>query len=345
MRAGAARGSAFARERLPMRLVTFKAAGGRPRLGAQLPGGGLLDLQAAAGGDSDCASMLSLIEAGPDAWERARQLVKKPSAHGVDETERFTLLAPMSAPPQIRDFMCFEKHVIQAFGAAFRMRATRAATAEEKAALLAQAAAYRPPPVWYERPLYYKANRFSISGPGDTIRWPAYSQLMDYECELACIVGVGGVDIARDHAMEHIFGYTIFNDFSARDAQGAEMAGGLGPAKGKDFDGANAFGPCVVTADEIPDPYSLPMIVRVNGKERSRGSSREMHWKFEEAIAYVSQGETLRPGEILASGTIGDGCGLEHLRFLEDGDRVELEIPPIGVLANRVVRTAQPQST
>jgi 2-keto-4-pentenoate hydratase/2-oxohepta-3-ene-1,7-dioic acid hydratase in catechol pathway len=284
--------------------------------------------------------MLALIEAGPDAWERARALQANAPAEAVHEPGTCTLLAPLRFPPQIRDFMCFEKHVIQAFGAAFRMRATRAATEEERAALLAQADGYRPPPVWYERPLYYKANRFSISGPGDTIRWPAYSRLMDYECELACVIGRGGVDIPKTHAREHIFGYTIFNDFSARDAQGAEMPGGLGPAKGKDFDGANAFGPCIVTADEIPDPYDLAMIVRVNGEERSRGSSRGMHWKFEDVIAYVSQGETLRAGEILGSGTVGDGCGLERLQFLEDGDRVEIEIPPIGVLANRVARSA-----
>jgi 2-keto-4-pentenoate hydratase/2-oxohepta-3-ene-1,7-dioic acid hydratase in catechol pathway len=119
------------------------------------------------------------------------------------------------------------------------------------------------------------------------------------------------------------------------------MAGGLGPAKGKDFDGANAFGPCIVTADEIPDPYGLDMIVRVNGQQRSRGSSRDMHWKFEDLIAYVSQGETLHAGEILGSGTVGDGCGLEQLRFLEDGDLVEVEIPPIGVLANRVMRAGR----
>jgi len=321
-----------------MRLVTFKPDDGSTRLGALLGGDRVLDLQRAAGGAGEFASLLSLIEAGPAAWERARGLAGNPPAKQVVSAGEITLLAPMPCPPQIRDFMCFEKHVIQAFGAAFRMRATRAAGAEEKAALLAQAEAYRPPPVWYERPLYYKANRFSVSGPGDTIRWPAYSRLMDYECELACIIGVGGVDIPRERAMEHVFGYTIFNDFSARDTQGAEMAGGLGPAKGKDFDGANAFGPCVVTADEIPDPYALPMIVRVNGEQRSRGNSRDMHWKFEDAIAYVSQGETLHPGEILASGTVGDGCGLERLRFLEDGDQVELEIPPIGVLANRVVR-------
>lgn len=317
--------------------MTFKPADGQPRLGAMLPDDDVLDLQQAGGGAPELSSMLSLIEAGSAAWGRAKELIRNPGTEAVYDAGTYTLLAPMPCPPQIRDFMCFEKHVIQAFGAAFRMRATRAATAEERDALIAQAEAFRPPPVWYERPLYYKANRFSISGPGDTIAWPAYSRIMDYECELACIVGRVGVDIPRDRALAHVFGFTIFNDFSARDAQGAEMPGGLGPAKGKDFDGANAFGPCVVTADEIPDPYSLPMIVRVNGDERSRGNTRDMHWKFEDVIAYVSQGETLRPGEILASGTVGDGCGLEQLRFLEDGDEVELEIPPIGRLTNRVL--------
>jgi 2-keto-4-pentenoate hydratase/2-oxohepta-3-ene-1,7-dioic acid hydratase in catechol pathway len=321
-----------------MRLVTFATRDGRPRAGALLAGGGVLDLLAAGGGQAAFASVLALIEAGPAAWKEAGALVGNPPADGILGAGTYALRAPMPLPPQVRDFMCFEKHVIQAFAAAFRMRASRAATAEEKAALLAQAEGYRPPPVWYDRPLYYKANRFSVSGPGDTIRWPAYSRLMDYECELACVIGPGGKDIPRERAREHIFGYTIFNDFSARDAQGAEMPGGLGPAKGKDFDGANAFGPCIVTADEIPDPYALPMVVRVNGGERSRGSSADMHWKFEDAIAWVSQGETLHPGEILGSGTVGDGCGLEHLRFLEDGDLVEIEIPPIGVLANRVAR-------
>jgi 2-keto-4-pentenoate hydratase/2-oxohepta-3-ene-1,7-dioic acid hydratase in catechol pathway len=310
-----------------MRLVTFELAASAPRLGSLLPDGGVLDLQDAAGGAPEFASMLALIEAGPEAWERAREATRDAAGRCVRAAVDCRLRAPLPLPPQLRDFMCFEKHVIQAFGAAFRMKATRAASAEERAALIAQAEALRPPPVWYERPLYYKANRFSISGPEDTIRWPRYSRLMDYECELACVIGRSGVDIARERAREHVFGYTIFNDFSARDAQGAEMPGGLGPAKGKDFDGANAFGPCIVTADEIPDPYALPMIV-----------PRDMHWKFEDLIAYVSQGETLRPGEILASGTVGDGCGLESLRFLADGDTVELELPPIGVLRNRVAR-------
>ncbi len=196
-----------------------------------------------------------------------------------------------------------------------------------------------PPEAWYQQPLYYKANRFAVSGPEEVVEWPAYSRLMDYECELACVIGRPGRDIPVSRAREHVFGFTIFNDFSARDAQAIEMAGGLGPAKGKDFDKANAFGPCIVTMDELGDPYDLEMIVRVNGAERSRGCSGSMHWKFEDMIAHASLGETLHAGEILGSGTVGDGCGLEHLKFLEDGDVVELEISGIGVLRNTVRRT------
>ena len=325
-----------------MKLVTF-VCDGTEKLGAVLDPSGILDLAraaAAAGGETGAfASMLSLIEAGPAAWRRARSLVEAPPDVARVAASDCRLLAPLPRPPQVRDFMCFEKHVIQAFSAAFRMRAARAQGPEERDALLAQATAYRPPDAWYQQPLYYKANRFAVSGPDDEVKWPSFSRLMDYECELACVIGQGGRDVPVHRARTHIFGFTIFNDFSARDAQAIEMAGGLGPAKGKDFDGANAFGPCIVTLDEIGDPYSLEMIVRINGEERSRGRSGDMHWKFEDMIAHASRGETLHPGEILGSGTVGDGCGLEQLRFLEDGDVVEIEIPPIGMLRNRVRRS------
>jgi len=326
-----------------MRLVTF-LRDGADRLGALTAAGAVVDLACAAQATqrdgAPFQSMLGLIEAGPPAWDRARELAAAAPAAALLDSGSVTLRAPLPLPPQVRDFMCFEKHVVQAFAAAFRMRASRAASSGERDALLAQAAAYRPPEAWYRQPLYYKANRFAVSGPDDVVEWPAFSRLMDYECELACVIGQGGRDIAAADALAHIFGFTIFNDFSARDAQAVEMAGGLGPAKGKDFDGANSFGPCIVTPDEIGDPYDLDMVVRVNGEERSRGNSGSMHWKFEDLIAHVSRGETLYPGEILGSGTVGDGCGLEHLRFLEDGDLVELEIARIGVLRNRVVRAS-----
>lgn len=324
-----------------MRLVTF-SNGRADRLGALLDEAVLLDLADAARGaglpEVPFGTMLGLIEAGPDAWYEARALVAAAPAAAQRDATRCPLRAPLPLPPQIRDFMCFEKHVVQAFGAALRMRAARAASPVERDTLLAQASAYRPPEAWYQQPLYYKANRFAVSGPEEVVEWPAYSRLMDYECELACVIGRPGRDIPVSRAREHVFGFTIFNDFSARDAQAIEMAGGLGPAKGKDFDKANAFGPCIVTMDELGDPYDLDMIVRVNGAERSRGYSGSMHWKFEDMIAHASRGETLHAGEILGSGTVGDGCGLEHLKFLEDADVVELEISGIGVLRNTVRR-------
>ncbi|MCA9298522.1 MAG: fumarylacetoacetate hydrolase family protein, partial [Phycisphaerales bacterium] len=178
----------------------------------------------------------------------------------------------------------------------------------------------------------------AFAGPDAEVVWPAYSQVMDFELEFACVIGRGGRDIAKADARSHIFGYTIFNDFSARDAQTVEMMGMLGPAKGKDFDNSNVIGPVIVTADEIPDPYALAMTCRINGETLASGSSSTMHWRFEDFIEHISRGETLHPGELLGSGTVGGGCGLEHLRFLEDGDVVELEVERIGVLRNHVRR-------
>ena len=174
-------------------------------------------------------------------------------------------------------------------------------------------------------------------GPGADVIWPAYAELLDYEMEFGFFIGKAGRDIAVENARHHIFGYSIFNDISARDTQSVEMPGGLGPSKSKDFDTGNIIGPCIVTADEI-DPYDLDMIVRVNGKERSRGSSSTMHWTFEDLITHISRSETLHPGEFIAAGTVGGGSGLELQRYLEPGDVVELEVQGIGVLKNRIVR-------
>jgi 2-keto-4-pentenoate hydratase/2-oxohepta-3-ene-1,7-dioic acid hydratase in catechol pathway len=152
-----------------------------------------------------------------------------------------------------------------------------------------------------------------------------------------------GQDIPRGQARKYIAAYTIFNDFSARDIQLREMQGRLEPAKGKDFDTGNAMGPYLVTLNEVPDPYNLTMIARVNGEEWSRGSSADMHYKFEDIISYISQDETLYPGEFIGSGTVGNGCGLELDRWLSPGDVVELEVERLGVLRNRVVRPTSPQ--
>jgi 2-keto-4-pentenoate hydratase/2-oxohepta-3-ene-1,7-dioic acid hydratase in catechol pathway len=162
--------------------------------------------------------------------------------------------------------------------------------------------------------------------------------VLDYELELGIFIGRTGKDIARGEAASHIFGYTVYNDVSARDAQADEMAGMLGPAKGKDFDTGNVIGPCIVTADEIGDPYALEMVARVNGEEWSRGNSRTMKHRFEDIIAHVSASETLHAGEFIGSGTVGNGCGFELGRYPQAGDVVELEIERIGTIRNRFVR-------
>ena len=325
-----------------MRLVTFVASGVE-RVGALEDGDRrIVDFAAVQDGNAGLAftGMQALIEAGPNALARARDLVAdaRRSGRGMIDAASVRLLAPLPLPAQIRDFLCFEKHLIQAFARLRQVRAAAAPDPEKALREMEVQGTYAVPKIWYERPSFYKPSRFGVCGTNQDVIWPAYSKTIDYELEFACIIGTPGRNIAKDKARAHIFGYTIFNDLSARDEQSQEMLSTLGPGKGKDFDNSNPIGPCIVTADEIPDPYALEMIVRVNGEERGRGNSREMHWKYEDCIAFVSRAETVHPGEVFCSGTVGNGSGLEIGRYLEPGDVVELEVEKIGVLRNRIVR-------
>ncbi len=311
-----------------MKLATYLAADGGPRIAAvDTARGQLLDLAAASTAVAPSADasvfrdMLALIDAGDAGLVAARACVAAwPEAAAVPLAGT-KLLAPLPEPRQVRDCMAFELHLLNAYK-----------RAEERSGVKRTI-----PAVWYKQPLYYKANRFSTNHPDADVVWPSYSKHMDYELEFAAIIGRSGRDIAPEAALSHIFGYTIFNDFSARDAQLAEMGGQLGPAKGKDFDGANAFGPWIVTADEIGDPHTLEMTARVNGERWGGGNSSTMHHRWPAIIAHISASETLHAGEIIGSGTVGTGCGLELGRKLKSGDVVELEVERIGVLRNRVV--------
>jgi len=324
-----------------MRLVTFEASG-KHRPGALIDNDRrIVDFTTAIGeGEAHFHSMHALIEGGAAALDRAREIVAagQKSGRGVIDTASVKLLAPLPLPPQLRDFLCFEKHLIQAFTKILRIRAASAPDPEQALLDWEKQGAFKPPQIWYERPSFYKPSRFAVCGTDQDVTWPTYSKTIDYELEFACVIGTAGRDIPKDKARMHIFGYTIFNDLSARDEQTLEMASNLGPGKGKDFDNSNPIGPCIVTADEIPDPYALDMIVRVNGEERGRGNSREMHWKYEDCIAFVSRNETVHPGELFCSGTVGNGSGLEIGRYVEPGEVVELEVEKIGVLRNRIVR-------
>jgi fumarylacetoacetate (FAA) hydrolase len=215
------------------------------------------------------------------------------------------LRAPVLHPPSVRDFYAFEQHV----------KAARALRNQDV------------PPEWYELPVFYFSNPAAIYGPEDEIPSPEGTRALDYELEVAAIIGGDGT----------IGGFTVMNDWSARDLQAAEMKVGLGPAKGKDF--ATSLGPVVVTPDEF-DGTSGTMLARVNGEERSRGNLGDMYHSWEAILAHAARNTKLRPGDVLGSGTVGTGCILEHGdgRWLQPGDVVELEVGGIGVLRNPVAQ-------
>ncbi len=283
----------------------------------------------------DYRSMLALIDGGDRALDEARAMF---DSHRGDPALDFaaaavTLLAPLPRPRQMRDGMSYELHIRQSVKAMRRLQAVDAA------AVAAIDAEPLPPlpDVYRQLPIYYITNRMVVAGPEATITWPRYSKVMDYELEFGIVVGKNAKNVSVEAARDHIFGYTIFNDFSARDQQALEMPGWLGPAKGKSFDGSNVLGPWIVTRDEIADPYNLNAAVRINGETRASTTTAGMLFSFEQILSHMSRDETVFAGEFVGSGTMGNGCGLETGSLLHDGDTVELEIEGIGVLRNRVV--------
>jgi 2-keto-4-pentenoate hydratase/2-oxohepta-3-ene-1,7-dioic acid hydratase in catechol pathway len=334
-----------------MKLVTFhknNEENSGARIGAVLPDGHTIaDLQAgmlAMIGEKSLffTDMMTLIQSGREAIDMAQKVLEFISRQTPPETvcdqKNVTLLAPVPRPASIRDCMSFKQHIVQATRTVAKWKFPPVAVIDRLVEKISGRSLIAPPRVWHERPLYYKSNPFSVVGPDADILWPAYTEKLDYELEFGIFIGRAGRDIPKKRAGEHIAGYTIFNDFSARDIQLREMQGRLGPAKGKDFDTGNAMGPWFVTSDEIPNPYDLEMVARINGEEWSRGNSRDMHFTFEDMIAYISQNETLHPGEFIGSGTAGNGCGLELDRWLQPGDTIELEVAGLGTLRNVIIR-------
>lgn len=326
-----------------MKLATYRS-GGAIKVGmVEAQKGQLFDLAAAArrdgAADAPFASMLSLIDADNAGLDQARSLLDKRGGE-VDlwsDLANVELLAPLPEPRQMRDGMSFALHIRQSGRGGRAVQALRASGLEAfKAAM--QAPLEELPAIYRELPIYYITNRFTVVGPGVEVKWPRYSKVMDYELEVGAVTRRTRSNIPAKEAGQHIFGYTIFNDFSARDRQTIEMQGRLGPAKGKSFDGSNAMGPWIVTGDELGDPQTLNVEVRINGETRARGDTGGMLFSFEEIIAYASQDETIHAGEFFGSGTVGNCCGLEIGRFLESGDKIELHVDRIGVLTNTVVR-------
>ncbi len=236
------------------------------------------------------------------------------------------LLPPIPDPPTARDFYAFEQHV---------------KTARSHRGL-------EMTPEWYEVPTFYFTNTSELYGHDNAVPYPVGSHALDFELEIACVIGRDGKDIPVEQADSYIAGYTILNDWSARDFQRKDMAIGLGPGKGKDF--ATSLGPVLVTPDELAtrrtgqgasERYDMPMIARINGREVSRGNFNQIHYSFAEMIAYASRNTRIRVGDVLGSGTVGTGCilelGTQVQPWLQRDDEVELEIEGIGVLRNRIV--------
>ncbi|MHB1474236.1 MAG: fumarylacetoacetate hydrolase family protein [Dermatophilaceae bacterium] len=249
-----------------------------------------------AGFDGD---MVAFIEAGAP-------LVTTTTVNGA------RLRAPLR-PRTLRDFLAFEGHLKNAYKNLGR----------------------EIPAEWYDVPACYKGLPDTVIGPDEELPWPSYSGQLDHELELAAVIGRAGRNIPAGRAEEHIFGYTIWNDMSARDTQRKELPVGMGPGKAKDWDGSNVLGPCIVTPDEL-DISDLRLTVRVNGQVWGSDTTAHMHHTFASMIEYTSQDLTLRAGEVLGSGTAAGGSGFEMDRWLQPGDLIEMEAEGIGILRNTV---------
>jgi 2-keto-4-pentenoate hydratase/2-oxohepta-3-ene-1,7-dioic acid hydratase in catechol pathway len=320
-----------------MKFVTFIDKQGQERVGAHVDADTVLDLQAATSPDRACFhSMLTLIEGGDAALALAREALDRRPSQAVRALADIRLAAPIPRPPRLRMMSLDPQHLKQAIVGITRM--TSRAAPDPEAAF--QAAIKNlppfPPPGWYELPIYALMDHLCIAGPDQTTVWPSYSDWIDYELELACVIGKRARDVSEETAADVIFGYTILNDLSARDAQNKAQATGLSAtAKGKEFTGGYPIGPCIVTRDEF-DLDNLTAVLRVNGEEWGRGSAKTRHWTFERGLAYASLAGDVVPGEIISSGAIANCSGIEHARKGQRGDVVELEVSGIGVLRTTI---------
>ena len=305
---------------IPVKLVTFKKSSQDEytQLGAWIDNDQIVALNL-----DDVSNMRQFFEQNCTADAQKRiDAIQQQRHDGADMSdavfpvEDVQLLAPFPHPASLRDFGVFKTH----------MDAASRITGKEIS------------PEWFKLPNYYRGSTSpaSIAGHEAVVTWPNYTEKLDFELEWGVYIGKMGKNIPIAEAPEYIAGYTVYNDISARDIQFRHMTLSLGPAKGKDFDNSNIMGPCLVTPDEIGDPYNLQMIARVNGEVWAEGNTSDMYYTFAEMISFVSQSETLFPGDFLGSGTVGNGCGWELDRWIQPGDIIELEIENIGVLRNPI---------
>lgn len=320
-----------------MKLVTFKNTKGQQRIGWMRGKTGIVDMKLA---DKRLPTdMLKFI----DQHDKYFAIIKEEKLKSLKahyKLKEVELLAPLPQPRSIRDHVAFEQHMLNA----------------------SKTFGHTVAPAWYEIPIFYFTNHHGVYGPHAEVKRPAKETKLDLELEIAAIIGKKGADINPEEADDYIFGYTIFNDWTARAIQRQEMTAPLGPHKGKDF--ANVFGPCIVTKDEFEkyrcsitrkehpkhlkmpltkgDRFDVKMTAIINGETICEGNYKTVHWTFPQMIKRASEnGVNLMPGDILGSGTVGWGSLIENNfkvhRPLEPGDVVTLEIEGIGSLTNTVV--------
>ncbi|WP_406346050.1 fumarylacetoacetate hydrolase family protein [Streptomyces sp. NBC_00648] len=304
----------------------------------------VLDLAAAAPGEAAFGSMLALVESGDEGLRRAQDLCELRPGQALLAAEDIVLRAPLPRPARLRDCGLFIAHLESGLRELARRSSAGAEDPDAEFQRLMASGRFDLNPLFRERVMYYTADHLSVSGPEDVITAPAGAKELDFELEFAAVVGRTGREVKPGVAREHIFGYTVFNDWSARDLQMLLMPAGVGPCEGKDFAGSNTLGPCIVTRDELTDPYALTMTARVNGQEWSRGDTNGMHHSFEDAIVHLSRDRAVHPGDVIGSGTVPSGTGFDLARSLKDGDLVELEVEGIGVLRNTVRVPALPSN-
>lgn len=276
-------------------------------------------------------SLLSLLgDDGARLRHAAEQAQRAPAE--IFDVSKVRLLPPIPQPPSIRDFSCFEDHYragLRAIGRQFDER-------------------------WFESPTFYFSNHHVVVGHDADVWFPHASIEMDYELEVAAIVGREGRNLSPEEAESCIAGYTIFNDWSARDLLRLDLGRSLlGPSKGKDSN--NGLGPFLVTPDELSSRrtskgFDLTMTAHVNGREYSRGNWSKLHWSLAEMLAHASRDSRIMPGDVIASGTVGTGCimelsvthGAQQFPYLKDGDEVVVAIEELGEMRNRVYRAPAP---
>jgi 2-keto-4-pentenoate hydratase/2-oxohepta-3-ene-1,7-dioic acid hydratase in catechol pathway/sugar lactone lactonase YvrE len=324
----------MARE-VAMRLGMVSTAAGAPSVAVGRDGGWvpLLTVPGADRLQPVSADLLTFLAAGEEVHRLAEELAFTAPPPGP------SLLTGLPFQPSgFRDCSLWEEHMIAAARGVLRLHGSAAGVVSDGFERLARRPfpRLRPRRLWYERPLYYKGNPAAFIGDGDTVRWPAYAQVLDYELEIGAVIGRDCTDLTPDEALGVVGGFVLINDFSARDVQFREMVEGLmGPAKSKDF--GTALGSVVVTPPELlPVLDGLGVEVRVNGDVWGTGSTARMQHSLADVVAYASAGEPLVAGTVIGLGTVPGCSGVEAGRWLSPGDVVELSAGPLGSLRNTV---------